>query len=94
MVRHAYSPFETSRVANICSSYGATLSHVIQTAKNVTKLRVPIEEVTDSRFSDQTIELRVKSHFQQLVDECCRTSLATGTKHLFDAEIACLARGG
>jgi UDP-glucose 4-epimerase len=93
MVRHAYSPFETSRVANICSSYGSTLSHVIQTAKNVTKLRVPIEEVTDSRFSDETIDLRVKSHFQQLVDECCRTSLATGTRHLFDAEIARLARG-
>ena len=94
MVRHACSPFEAHRVANICSSYDSTLSSVIQTVKNVTKLRVPTEEVSDSRFPDETIDLRVRSHFQQLVDECCRTSLATGTKHLFDAEIARLARGG
>jgi UDP-glucose 4-epimerase len=93
MVRHACSPFEAHRVANICSSYDSTLSNVIQTVKNVTKLRVPTQEGSDSRFSDETIDLRVRSHFQQLVDECCRTSLATGTKHLFDAEIARLSRG-
>ena len=93
MLRHAYAPFETHRVANICSSYNSTLSNVIQTVKNVTKLRVSTEEVSDSRFSDETIDLRVKSRFQHLVDECCRTTLATGTKHLFDAEIARLAQG-
>jgi UDP-glucose 4-epimerase len=93
MVRHTCAPFEAHRIANICSSYDSTLSNVIQTVKNVTKLRVPTEEVSDSRFTDETIDLRVKSHFQQLVDECCRTSLATGTKHLFNAEIARLARG-
>ena len=93
MVRHSCSPFDVCRVANICSSYDSTLSNVIQTVKSVTKLRVSTDEVSDSRFSDETIDLRVKSRFQQLVDECCRTSLATGAKHLFDAEMARLARG-
>lgn len=93
MVRHTCASFEVHRVANICSSYDSTLSNVIQTVKSVTKLRVKTEEVSDSRFSDETIDLRVRSRFQQLVDECCRTSLATGTKHLFDEEIARLARG-